>query len=94
MAINPNEVGAAWKKESANGGKFFSISLDLDKLVKANHGVIGGKVNLVMFARKNKQKETQPDYDLLLSTQTRSRPPAQPQPASPAGADPDDEIPW
>lgn len=70
---NPNEVGAAWKKESQSGLKYLSVSLNLDKLMEATGGLTNGKVNLALFAKKGeKTKDTQPDYDLVYSPPSSS----------------------
>lgn len=64
---NQNEVGAAWKKQAASGLTYLSVSLNLDKLMEATGGLTNGKVNLALFAKKNKSKDSQPDYDLVYS---------------------------
>lgn len=70
---DPNEVGAGWKKQSANGVKYLSLSLDLDKFHEVSGGQSNGRVNFVLFARKGeKTKESQPDYNLIFSAPSKS----------------------
>lgn len=53
---NPDEIGALWKKTSAKS-QYLSGSLEVN----------GQKINIVCFLNTRKQKESQPDYRILIS---------------------------
>lgn len=84
-----NEIGALWTKESKNGNKFMSGTIEID----------GQKKEVVVFKNTYKKEgEKTPDFRIYQS-EPRNEP--KPQPGSPAddfqkGKDAfgDDDIPW
>jgi len=60
MKNNNQTIGALWQKKSKDGIEYFSGNLDLGPLFQ--------KINIVIF-RNEKNKDTQPDYRILLSQQ-------------------------
>lgn len=54
------EIGALWKKDSANQ-KYLSGYLNIDELGTKT------KVNVVVFSNKNKTKDTAPDFRIYVS---------------------------
>jgi uncharacterized protein (DUF736 family) len=51
------KIGAGWKKSASNGTNYISVLLNND-------------ARLAIFANKNKEKENQPDYELLMDLDT------------------------
>lgn len=56
-------IGALWLKEK-DGKKYFSGSLQ----------DLHGEIRIVVFKNDNKTKDTQPDYQILLSEERKDRP--------------------
>ena len=64
------EIGALWKKEGANQ-KFLSGYVKIDELG------LEKEVKVVVFANKNKSKDTAPDYRIYVSKPLNSESSAQ-----------------
>jgi uncharacterized protein (DUF736 family) len=61
---NQDEVGAIWKKKSKKGEAYLSLSLNLEKLLKAGYTT---EVQLVAFVNKNKKADKHPDLRIKIS---------------------------
>ena len=56
---NNNTLGALWIKKSDGNREYLAGNLDL--------GPLFPKINIVVFKNDKKEKESQPDYRILLS---------------------------
>ena len=71
------KIGALWVRESQDGRKFMSGLIE----------TLNGDVQIAVFKNDKKEKENQPDYNIVLSE--RSKPIGQPD-----GGPGPDEIPF
>jgi len=58
-----NNIGALWIKEGTNG-EFFKGNIKLDN---------GEKINIVIFKNNYKNKEAQPDYQILKAKEQQQK---------------------
>jgi len=58
-----NNIGALWIKEGTNG-EFFKGNIKLDN---------GEKINIVIFKNNYKNKEAQPDYQILKANEVKEQ---------------------
>lgn len=63
------KIGALWVRETQDGKKFMSGLIE----------TLNGDVQIAVFKNDKKEKENQPDYNIVLSE--RSKPQAQPDQA-------------
>ena len=59
------EIGALWSRTSKDGKRYYSGSMDLDKLVQ-EYGFENGKISIVCFRNNYKKTDKHPDYKVLL----------------------------
>ena len=58
------EIAALWKRTSKKGKKYLAGSMDANKLPET----FGEKQKIVVFPNNNKDKDTQPDFYIYLSS--------------------------
>lgn len=70
------KIGALWLRQTQDGAKYFSgVIQDLS-----------GDINIAVFQNDKKEKDNQPDYNIVLS----EKPKPVPQPQHEGGPGPDD----
>lgn len=56
-------IGAAWVKETSDGKKYFSCQIQ----------VPGMTLNFAIFKNEKKEKDNQPDYNIIWSPQKKDK---------------------
>ena len=75
------ECGAGWRKETAAGKKFLSLSIKRPDLLPMTNGA----VNLSIVPNDNKQQENHPDFRVSVKVPDGWTPPSdEPKPTPPA----------
>lgn len=64
---SPDDVGAGWLRDG-NSGQYISLSLDITP------DMVGTRIPFVMFPKKSKTSDKQPDYTVLKSKKFNSAP--------------------
>ena len=63
---NPNEVCGLWTNTSQAGQEYLTSNLSPEKAAKMISLLQSGATKLLAFKKRDKAKDTYPDWDLLL----------------------------
>lgn len=81
---DPNEIGALWYKTYGNGKQYMTGKLTIGSL----------ELIIVCFQNASKQKDTHPDWRVLISKPKEQEPPQQVKPPPRQTASPTEDIPF